>query len=232
LETEQLKKIAGEAAANRIQRGQRIGLGTGSTVRYFLEALARKLREGELSDLVCVPTSQKTEALARPLGIPLTTLEETPFLDLTVDGADEIDPRLNLIKGLGGALLREKIVAAASHRFIVIADSGKLVAQLGQRAPLPVEVLPFGWKPSAEKIKTLGGDPILRMDNDRPYESDQGNYILDCHLGPIEDPEQLSRQLDSIPGVLGHGLFLNMASEVIVGTPQGAQVRTPEPRNR
>ena len=223
---ERLKQTAGEAAAKRIQNGQRIGLGTGSTVRYFLEALGRRLASGELSDITGVPTSQKTEMLARSLDIALTSLEVEPALDLCVDGADEVDPQLNLIKGLGGALLREKIVTLASRHFIVIVDSGKLVQQLGQRCPVPVEVLPFGWKATAEKIKAFGGKPMLRMDNGAPYLTDQGNHILDCHFGPIEDAERLAQQLDSIPGALGHGLFLNIADEVIVGTPSGADVIT------
>jgi ribose 5-phosphate isomerase A len=223
---DKLKQIAGEEAAKRVQSGQRIGFGTGSTVQFFLEALSRRMVSGELSDIAGVPTSKKTELAARSLSIPLTTLEAERDLDLTVDGADEADPRLNLIKGLGGALLREKIVADASRRFIVIIDSDKLVDQLGQRCPVPVEVLPFGWESTAEKIKTLGGEPVLRMDEGSPYRSDQDNYILDCAFGAIQDAEKLAQQLDSIPGALGHGLFLNMANEVIVGTPEGAQVRT------
>jgi len=217
-----LKKNAGEEAAKRIQRGQRIGLGTGSTVRYFLEALGKRLSNGELSHIVGVPTSKSTEKLARSLNIPITTLETAPSLDLCVDGADEVDPQLNLIKGLGGALLREKIVAVASQHFIVIVDNGKLVQKLGDRCPVPVEVLPFGWKVTAEKIKALGGRPIMRKFNDSPYKTDQENHILDCHFGPIDDAERLAQQLDSIPGVLGHGLFLNIAKEAIVGTPAGA----------
>ena len=219
---EALKKKAGEEAAKRIQSGQRIGLGTGSTVRYFLEALGERLSKGELSRIVGVPTSKNTEKLARSLNIPLTTLETEPFLDLCVDGADEVDPQLNLIKGLGGALLREKIVAMASQRFIVIVDNAKLVQRLGERCPVPVEVLPFGWKATAEKIKALGGTPTVRTDNGSPYITDQENHILDCHFGPIENAEALAQQLDSIPGVLGHGLFLNIAEEAIVGTPAGA----------
>ena len=218
---EELKKKAGEEAANRIQSGQRIGLGTGSTVRYFLEALGKRLSSGELSHIVGVPTSKNTEKLARSLNIPLTTLETESSLDLCVDGADEVDPQLNLIKGLGGALLREKIVAMASERFIVIVDNGKLVQRLGEKCPVPAEVLPFGWNTTAEQIKALGGRPALRADNSSPYITDQKNHILDCHFGPIGDAESLAQQLDSIAGVLGHGLFLNIAQEAIVGTPDG-----------
>ncbi len=223
---EELKKKAGEEAAKRIQSGQRIGLGTGSTVRYFLEALEKRLANGELSQIVGVPTSKQTEKLALSLNIPIITLETEPSLDLCVDGADEVDPHLNLIKGLGGALLREKIVAMASQRFIVIVDNGKLVQRLGDRCPVPVEVLPFGWKVTAAEIEALGGRPTVRADKGSPYMTDQGNHILDCHFGPIEDALMLAQQLDSIAGVLGHGLFLNIAQEAIVGTPTGADLLT------
>jgi len=221
---EELKQKAGEEAAKRVVNGQRIGLGTGSTVRYFLEALGRRLAEGDLSDIVGIPTSERTETLARSLNIVLTTLEETPVLDLCVDGADEVDPKLNLIKGLGGALLREKIVASASRYFIVIVDKAKLVKKLGQDCPVPVEILPFGWSTTAEQIKAIGGNPVLRTENASPYRTDQGNYILDCHFGAIENPQELGQQLDSFPGALGHGLFLESANEVIIGTPDGVEV--------
>ncbi len=221
---EQLKQKAGEEAAKRVVNGQKIGLGTGSTVRYFLEALGRRLAEGDLSDIVGVPTSERTETIAHSLNIALTTLEEASVLDLCVDGADEVDPKLNLIKGLGGALLREKIVASASRYFIVIVDKAKIVKKLGQDCPVPVEVLPFGWNITAEQIIAIGGKPVLRMENASPYKTDQGNHILDCHFGAIANPQELGRQLDSFPGALGHGLFLGSADEVIIGTPDGVEV--------
>ena len=221
---EHLKQKAGEEAARRVVSGQRIGLGTGSTVRYFLEALGRRLVEEDLSDIVGIPTSERTETLALSLNIALTTLEDTPLLDLCVDGADEVDPQLNLIKGLGGALLREKIVASASRFFIVIVDRAKLVKNLGENCPVPVEVLPFGWNITAEQIKVIGGRPVLRTENGSPYKTDQGNHILDCHFGAIGNPRELGRQLDSFPGALGHGLFLDSANEVIIGTPDGVDV--------
>jgi ribose 5-phosphate isomerase A len=221
---EQLKQKAGEEAAKRVMNGQRIGLGTGSTVRYFLEALGRRLAEGDLSDIAGVPTSERTETIARSLNITLTTLEETPVLDLCVDGADEVDPQLNLIKGLGGALLREKIVASASRYFIVIVDKAKLVKKLGRDCPVPVEVLPFGWNVTADQIKAIGGRSVLRMGDVSPYKTDQGNYILDCHFEAIGSPQELGERLDSIPGALGHGLFLGVANEVIIGTPDGVEV--------
>jgi ribose 5-phosphate isomerase A len=220
-----LKKMAGEEAARRVESGQRLGLGTGSTASLFLEALAVRLRTGELHDVVGVPTSLRTEEQARRLGVPLTTLDENPELDLAVDGTDEVDPRLDLIKGLGGALLREKIVAAASRCFVVVADEGKLVPRLGERSPVPVEILDFGATATRRRITALGSEAVLRLSGGQPYRTDQGNYILDCRFESIDDPLSLSRALDSIPGVLGHGMFLGMADEVIVGTPTGPETR-------
>jgi ribose 5-phosphate isomerase A len=220
-----LKKMAGEEAARRVESGQRLGLGTGSTASLFLEALAVRLRTGELHDVVGVPTSLRTEEQARRLGFPLTTLDETPELDLAVDGTDEVDPRLDLIKGLGGALLREKIVAAASRRFVVVADEGKLVTRLGERSPVPVEILEFGATATRRRVTALGADAVPRLSGGQPYRTDQGNYILDCRFESIDDPPGLSRALDSIPGVLGHGMFLGVADEVIVGTPEGPETR-------
>ena len=220
-----LKKMAGEEAARRVESGQRLGLGTGSTASLFLEALAVRLRTGELHDVVGVPTSLRTEEQARRLGFPLTTLDDTPELDLAVDGTDEVDPRLDLIKGLGGALLREKIVAAASRRFVVVADEGKLVTRLGERSPVPVEILDFGATVTRRRITALGAEAVLRLSGGQPYRTDQGNYILDCRFESIDDPLSLSRALDSIPGVLDHGMFLGMADEVIVGTPTGPETR-------
>jgi ribose 5-phosphate isomerase A len=220
-----LKRTAGEEAARRVESGQRLGLGTGSTASFFLEALAARLRAGELRDVVGVPTSLWTEEQARRFAFPLTTLDETPELDLAVDGADEVDPRLDLIKGLGGALLREKIVAAASRRFIVVVDEGKLVTRLGERSAVPVEVLDFGATATRQRITALGAGVVPRLSGGKPYRTDQGNYILDCRFGSIDDPASLGRELDSIPGVLGHGMFLGMADEVIIGTPSGPESR-------
>jgi ribose 5-phosphate isomerase A len=220
-----LKRMAGEEAARRVESGQRLGLGTGSTASLFLEALAVRLRAGELHDVVGVPTSLRTEEQARRLGFPLTTLDDIPELDLAVDGADEVDPRLDLIKGLGGALLREKIVAAASRRFVVVADEGKLVTRLGERSPVPVEILDFGATATRRRITALGADAVLRLSGGEPYRTDQGNCILDCRFGSIDDPPGLGRELDSIPGVLGHGMFLGIADELIVGTPSGPETR-------
>ncbi len=222
-----LKRIAGEAAAARVQSGQLLGLGTGSTVRFFLEALAKRVAAGEVADVVGVPTSEATAEKARALKLPLASLDECPELDLCVDGADEVDPVLNLIKGLGGALLREKIVAAASARFWVIVDESKRVEALGQKAPLPVEVLPFGWRPTARAIERLGAEVTLRTKRGAPVVTDQDNLLLDCRFPSLEDPHALACELDALPGVLGHGLFLGMAHGAIVGTGDGAHVLTP-----
>ncbi len=204
--------------------GQRVGLGSGSTARLFLEALARRLSDGEISGVRGVPTSTETEELASGLGVPLTTLEADPELDLAVDGADEVDRGLQLIKGRGGALLREKIVASASRLFIVVVDESKLVERLGTWAPVPVEVLPFGWRVVAERVEDLGGSVALRERANEAFLTDQGNYVLDCAFDGIEDPARLASRLGSIPGVLGHGLFVSMADAVIVGTDQGVEV--------
>jgi ribose 5-phosphate isomerase A len=197
----------------------RLGLGTGSTVAFYLRALGRRVQEGELPGIVGVPTSRWTEREAGELGIPLTTLEEVGLLDLTVDGADEVDPELDLIKGLGGALLREKMVAQATRHMIIIADQSKLVDRLGTRSPLPVEVVPFSWESHLPFFETLGARAVLReAPNGQPFSTDNGNLILDCHFsGGIGDPLGLQDALANRAGVVESGLFLGMADEVLVG---------------
>jgi ribose 5-phosphate isomerase A len=224
---EALKHAAAARALDEVKSGMRLGLGTGSTVAHFLDVLADAIREGRLRDLVGVPTSEWTAQRSRALGIPLTSLQETPELDLCVDGADEVDPRLDLVKGLGGALLREKMVAAASRRFVVMVDSGKEVARLGTRAPLPVEVVPFAWTVHIKPLEALGGVARLRTAPDgEPYRTDNGNYILDVAFsGGIEDPRRLDPLVRSRPGVVETGLFLGMASTVVVAAPEGIRVR-------
>lgn len=229
MDVERLKLEAAREGARRVVPGQVIGLGSGSTAELFLDALAERLRRGELDRVRGVPTSDATERRARSLGIPLTTLDEDPSLDLTVDGADEVDPDLNLLKGRGGALLREKIVARASARRVIIVDENKRVPRLGAKHPVPVEVLPFGWKAVEARIRDLGGTPVLRKSGSDPIRTDQENYLLDCRFGPIADPVGLARRLEGIPGVLGHGLFLGMADEVIVATGSGIEVLRPGP---
>ena len=203
----------------------RLGLGTGSTVAHFLDALADRLARGEIAGVAGVPTSIRTERAARRLGIPLGALAELAPLDLTVDGADEVGPGLDLIKGLGGALLREKMVAQASRRFIAIVDDGKLVGRLGERAPVPVEVVPFEFECHAAWVRGLGGEPELRAgDAGAPFRTDNGNLILDCWFrGGIDDPDALERALASRAGVVESGLFLGMAGEALVAGADGVR---------
>lgn len=214
-----LKRRAAEQGVQRIQSGMIVGLGSGSTATLAIEALGRKLAGGELRDIVGVPTSTRTRALAEALGIPLTTLDERRHLDLTIDGADEADPRGDLIKGGGGALLWEKIVAAASRRYVIVVDETKVVRVLGERFPLPVEVVPFGWRTHLDAIVALGATPSLRLgEGGAPFVTDAGNYLIDCRFPTgMADPRQVDRVLHDRPGVVETGLFLDMAPEVIVG---------------
>jgi ribose 5-phosphate isomerase A len=221
------KQQAAEHTLEYIQSSMALGLGTGSTAKYMLQGLAARLRDGRLRDIVGVPTSEGTAALARELGVPLTTLEAHPRLDLAIDGADEIDPALNVIKGLGGALLREKIVAASADRFIIVGDETKLVARLGVRAPVPVEVIPFGLPLCERRLAALGCVPTLRRAADGdPFRTDEGNVILDCRFGPIDDAPALAAAVHAIPGVVDHGLFLGMAALALVAGPSGVRTLT------
>jgi ribose 5-phosphate isomerase A len=220
-----LKRAAAERAAALVEAGMRLGLGTGSTAALFVTALARRVGDG--LRILGVPTSEATRALAEREGVPLTTLDDTPELDLTVDGADELDDELRLIKGGGGALLREKIVAAASRRMIVIADGAKRVRQLG-RFPLPIEVVPFGLAATRRAIEAAlreaGCEGELRLRsaaNGTPFTTDGGHWILDAHLGAIGAPERVAASLAAIPGVVEHGLFLGLATGAIVATEAG-----------
>lgn len=206
--------------------GMVVGLGTGSTAAFAVHRLAEARAEGRLTDVRGVPTSRETEALARGLGVPLTTLEEHPVLDVTVDGADEVAPDLSLIKGGGGALLREKIVAQASRRVVIVVDAGKLSPQLGTRWPLPVEVLPFGWRSQALFLESLGARVTVRRGPDgAPFHTDQGNLVLDCGFGPLAHPEELAARLGARAGVVGHGLFLSLTTDLVVAGPGGVQHR-------
>ena len=222
--SEQLKRRAAEAALAHVEDGMRIGLGSGSTAEHFVTLLGRRVAEG--LDVAGVPTSEGTARLARQAGVPLTTLEETPELDLDVDGADEIGPGLALIKGGGGALLREKIVAAASARMIVIADAGKRVAQLGA-FPLPIEAVPFGLTATVlavERVAVELGLPAaidLRRRGAEPFVTDNGNRILDASFGLIPDPEVLADRLANVPGIVEHGLFLGLADLALIASPDG-----------
>lgn len=220
----EMKKQAGFAAADEeVQSGMVIGLGTGTTAIWFVRRLAERVNVGDLRDVVGIPTSTRTEAEAVKLGFPLTTLTEHPVIDVTVDGADEIDPQLRMIKGGGGALLREKIVAEASKRMVVVASASKLVTTLGA-FPLPLEVIPFGHATIARFLVDLGVDPVLRTTaSGEPYQTDSGNYIYDCAFGTISDPEALAHQLDARAGIVEHGLFIGIANEAVIGDADGVR---------
>jgi ribose 5-phosphate isomerase A len=212
-----LKQQAADQVLGYIESGTIVGLGAGSTAILAVRGLAAKLSRGELRDIQGIPCSSVIEAEARRLGVPLTTLEDHPVIDLTFDGADEVDPALNLIKGGGGALLREKIVAQASRREIIIVDESKLSPALGTRWALPVEVIPFGWRTQAAYLESLGAQVHLRLGDDgTPFKTDQGNLILDSAFGPMGDPIALGARLDARTGIVAHGLFLGLASDVIV----------------
>ncbi len=218
LEQNQWKKAAAEAAAKLVEDGMVVGLGTGSTAAYFVAALGWRVAGSNLR-FTGIPTSEHTAAQARSLKIPLTSFAEHDRIDLTVDGADEIEKEtLYLIKGHGGALLREKIVAAASKRMIVIADETKLSARLGSLVSVPVEVVQFGWQATQRRLRELSGNPTLRLGKDgQPYVTDGGHYIIDCAFGPLENPKDTAHHLDHVVGAVEHGLFLNYAREAFVG---------------
>ena len=220
------KQRAGFRAAEFVEDGMRVGLGTGTTARWLIERLGARVRDEGLR-VRCVPTSRRTEEQARSLGIPLVTLGEVGELDIAIDGADEVGPGLALIKGGGGALLREKMVAAAARRFVVIADKSKRVEVLG-RFPLPVEVVPFAWELTARRVAAVTGvEPALRRgDGGGAYVTDNGNYILDCRCGRIEDPASLERELKSLAGVVESGLFVDMADSAVLADGEGVQVIT------
>lgn len=221
--TEAHKEAAALKAVEFVEPGMIVGLGFGSTAIYAVREIARKFSAGELDGMLGVPTALSVEREALKLGIPLTTLDDNPKVDLTIDGADEVDPQLDLIKGGGGALLREKIVAQASQREIIVVDESKLSDNLGNFA-LPVEVYPFGWAPEAAYLKSLGASVALRRTaNGDPLETDQGNWIIDAEFSPMKDPSALSDQLDRRAGVAAHGLFLGLATDLIVGGEDGVR---------
>lgn len=220
--SEDPKEVAGEAALVEIDDGMLLGLGTGSTAHRFLLALGRRVRDGRLPHVRGVPTSRATERTARELGIPLVDLPASG-VDVAVDGMDEVDPRLDAIKGLGGALLREKVVAESARRFVLIGAGDKRVPRLGTRAPLPVEVLAFGIARTAARIRDLGLSPTLRGGESEPFLSDNGNPLLDCTLPDDAHPRELAAALDVVPGVLGHGFFLAMAETAYLAGAAGVQ---------
>jgi len=221
-EQDQWKRAAAEAASRLVEDGMVVGLGSGSTASLFVSALAQRIAEERLR-IVGIPTSEQTERQARSLKIPLATFAEQSQIDLTVDGADEVQPgTLFLIKGHGGALLREKIVASTSKRMAVVADETKIVDTLGSLVTVPVEIVPFGWEATERKLKALGGNPSMRMTIDgKPFVTDGGHYILNCAFGPMPNPKETAHHLDHVVGVVEHGLFLSFATEAIVAGRDG-----------
>lgn len=221
-----LKRLAAERAVSFIQSGMVVGLGHGSTALLAVSALADRIVHGEVHDLVAIPCSPEIEAAARRFGIRIVSLEEQPRIDITVDGADEVDPQLNLIKGGGGALLREKIVAQASAREIIMVDESKLSPKLGTKWAVPVEVLEYGLRSQKEFIESIGGKPVLRLAGGAPFRTASGHLILDCNFGPITDPRALASTLKQRTGIIEHGLFVGMATEVVVAGADGVRVMT------
>jgi ribose 5-phosphate isomerase A len=219
------KRQAAHAALARVRSGMRVGLGSGSTASHMVRELGRMLAAGELRDVRGVPTSGRTETLAREVGVPLVELG-ADGVDVAIDGMDEVDPRLDAIKGLGGALVREKIVAAAAREFVLIGDAGKRVARLGERTPVPVEVLAFGWRRTEARLRDLGADPRLRVRDGGPFGTDNGNLVLDCFLPPAFDADAVrafAAAVDGLPGVLGHGLFLGLTARTVLAGPAGVE---------
>jgi len=217
-----LKQQAGWQAASFVESGMVVGLGHGSTAIFSVRRIAKMLRSGELCGIVGVPASLHVEEEARRLGIPLTTLDRHPTIDVTIDGADEVDPDLNLIKGGGGALLREKMIAQASRREIIVVDESKLSPLLGTTWPVPVEVVRFGYRSQSAYLESLGALPVLRIVEDgTPFLTDQGNFILDCRFGPMPDPAALADQMQGRAGIVEHGLFLGLATDLIVAGRSG-----------
>jgi len=228
MDVSRLKRLAAERAVDHIRGGMVVGLGTGSTVYYAIRRLGELVRAG--LEVRCIPTSGETEELAREHGLPLADFSRVGQLDLVIDGADEVDPGCNLIKGGGGALLREKLVASAGRRVIITVDETKLVERLGT-FPLPVEVIPFGWQVTLRRLEELGCRAALRLQaqGGKPFLTDNGNYIVDCRFGEIADPARLEQVIDAIPGVAECGLFIGLADEVIVGRGDGRVEEIPCP---
>ena len=220
LDANAMKKLVAEEAVKRyVKDGMNVGLGTGSTAKFMIEKIGELVQQGY--NLTCTATSVQSEELAKSLGIKVVNLDEIGHLDITIDGADEVDPDMQLIKGLGGALLREKIVAAATVKEIIITDESKLVDKLGTKAPLPVEVLQFGHEHTKFALEKQGCKAELRMKDGKPFITDSGNYIYDCRFESIEKPFFLETRIDVIPGVVENGLFLNTAVDVLISRPDG-----------
>ena len=226
LERDHLKQAAAQRAIELVENGMVVGLGTGSTAAFVIHHLAARVAQG--LSVVAIPTSEHTAETARQLGIPLATFAQHRRLDLAIDGADEVErTSLNLIKGHGGALLREKIVAAASERFIVVVDDEKLVDRLGARAAIPVEVVQFGWQVTAAALEKLGATPELRHTQGQTFVTDGGNFILDCQFGPLDDPATTERLINMTVGVVENGLFVGRSSAVVVASERGIDILKP-----
>jgi ribose 5-phosphate isomerase A len=219
-----LKIAAAESAVAQVTDGLIVGLGSGSTAAFAVDTLGRRVQEG--LRILGIPTSERTAAQARALGIPLSNLEDHPQVDITIDGADEVEEdHLNLIKGRGGALLREKIIASASKKLVIIIHSDKLVSRLGVKEPVPIEIVAFGWQATAQRLSTLGAKPVLRRDPDGvPYRTDGGNFIVDCAFETIDSAASLAREIDHVIGVVEHGLFVGLTSEVHVAAAGGVRI--------
>ena len=216
-----LKKAAAHKAVEYIESGMVIGLGTGSTTKFAIEKISEMLLKGALKDIVSIPTSVASEKLASKLNIPLTDFSHNTKIDITIDGADEVDRNLNLIKGGGGALLREKVVAQATEREIIIVDETKMSEQLGEKWAVPIEVIKFAVGIETEYLKKIGGKPVLRMEGKKPFVTDEGNYILDTNFGILKNPELLADMLNERAGIVEHGLFIGLAEKVIVAKSEG-----------
>ncbi len=219
MNTEHQKKIAAEKATEEVKNGMVIGLGTGSTVYYALLKLGEMIQDG--LNIIGIPTSEGTEKIATEQNISLTTLAKHPTIELTIDGADEVDSHLNLIKGGGAALVREKIIANASNRIVIVVDESKVSQVLGSTFALPVEIIKFGWEATQREVDKVCGKSDLRGGIDNPLITDNGNYILDCNFAGIPEPEKVELQLNNIPGVVENGIFVDRADKVIIGTPNG-----------
>ncbi len=213
----ELKRLAAEKAVEYVKSGMVLGLGTGSTAVFMVRAIGRLLANGRLQNIIAIPTSEATAREAEKWNIPLTTLDAHPVIDLTIDGADEIAPDLGLIKGLGGALLREKITAVSSKKLIIISDDSKIVQSLGEKAPVPVEVIPFARQPVRAHLQSLGANVVERDG----FITDENNIILDCHFDKIDNPHTLAQAIRQQPGVVEHGLFLDMATMAVIAAEDG-----------
>jgi ribose 5-phosphate isomerase A len=220
MDLNKLKNKAAVEAVKNVESGMVLGLGTGSTANFAIREISRLLKEGSLKDIVGIPSSNQTEKLALELGIPLISFEQKSGIDLNIDSADEVDPDLNLIKGGGGALLREKIIAQSSTRNIIVVDEQKMSQKLGTKWAVPVEIIEFSYKPVAIYLEDLGAELALRKNqNGEIYRTDQGNIIVDCNFGQIQDLNELNKALNSKAGIVEHGLFIGIADEVIIGKP-------------